>query len=335
MSLSLGADIGGTNIKIGLVDENGKIVARKRLPTDSEASPGAVLEKVARTALKLIDTRSVRSFGVGIAGLVDPKDGFVFTSPNLPTWDRVPVKDIRARLTRLPVFVANDANAVALGEWRFGAARGCVNVLCLTLGTGVGSGIIAENRLLLGKNGYAGELGHTVIFRNGAPCPCGNRGCLERYVGAQAIVDRCRRLLRIQKRRIAATRNQLTLFGDKGEQLSSLFDLINYDYRRLTTREIGLAARQGDKIALQTIEETGYLLGLGIYNAVMTLDPELIILGGGVSRLGAPLLRAVQQMVNRHLYGYNRQLKIVLSRLVDDAGILGASQLFQLYPEEY
>lgn len=332
MTLSLGVDIGGTSIKIGLVGENGTIVARRRLRTVVNEPPGAMLERIAHTGLKLTKNRPLQSLGVGIAGLVDHKDGFVFTSPNLPNWERVPVKDLLSRLIRVPVFCTNDANVVALGEWKFGIAQGYRNVVCITLGTGVGTGIIADNQLLLGEKGYAGELGHTIIFPKGLACPCGNRGCLERYVGARAITDRCRRLLRHQKRRIVTTSNQLTLFGERSENLSLLFDLINYDYRRLTPREIGIAARRGDKIALQTIEMTGRLLGLGIYNAVMLLDPELIVLGGGVSRLGRPLLRAVEKAVNHRLYGANRRLKIVLSRLGDDAGIIGAAHLFNLLP---
>ncbi|MEO0023269.1 MAG: ROK family protein, partial [candidate division WOR-3 bacterium] len=116
------------------------------------------------------------------------------------------------------------------------------------------------------------------------------------------------------------------------EQQSLLFDLINYDYRRLTPREIGIAARRGDRLALQVVEETGRLLGLGIYNALMILDPEIIVLGGGISRLGRPLLRAVRKSVNSRLYGTNRRFRIVLSKLVDDAGILGASRLGQIFP---
>ncbi|MEO0053702.1 MAG: ROK family protein [candidate division WOR-3 bacterium] len=332
MSFCLGADIGGTNIKVGLVDEAGRIVARRRLRTDPQAPPGTVLERLARTALAMAEKHEVAGFGIGIAGLVDHRYGIVYTSPNLPGWERVPVKDTLARLCRLPVFCANDANAVALGEWLFGAARGSANALVITLGTGVGTGIIAEGRLLLGANHYAGELGHTVIFPNGVPCPCGNRGCLERYVGAEAIVNRGRRLLRLQQRRLASGRNQLTLFGGASEQQSLLFDLINYDYRRLTPKEIGIAARKGDRLALQVVEETGRLLGLGIYNALMILDPEIIVLGGGISRLGSPLLRAVRKSVNSRLYGTNRRFRIVLSKLVDDAGILGASRLGQIFP---
>ncbi len=331
MSFYLGADIGGTNIRIGLVDEAGRIVARRRLRTDPQAPPGRVLERLARTALAMGEKHEVASFGIGIAGLVDHRDGIVFTSPNLPAWERVPVKDTLARLTGLPVFCANDANAVALGEWLFGAARDCNDALVITLGTGVGTGIIAGKRLLLGANHYAGELGHTVIFPNGISCPCGNRGCLERYVGAEAIVHRCRRRLRLQQHRLASGRNQLTLFGGASEQQSLLFDLINYDYRRLTPSEIGVAARRGDRLALQVVEETGRLLGLGIYNALMIIDPEIIVLGGGISRLGRPLLRAVQKSINSRLYGTNRKFRIVLSKLVDDAGILGASQLAQIF----
>lgn len=330
MSFYLGADLGGTNIRLGLVDEAGRIVARRRLRTDPQAPPGTVLERLGRTALGMAAGREVAGFGIGIAGLIDHRDGIVYTSPNLPGWERVPVKDILTRVCRLPVFCANDANAVALGEWLFGAARGSTDALVITLGTGVGTGIIAGGRLLLGKNHYAGELGHTVIFPDGLPCPCGNRGCLERYVGAAAIADRGRRLLRLQQRRLASGRNQLTLFGGVSEEQSLLFDLINYDLRRLTPKEIGIAARRGDRLALEVIEETGRLLGLGIYNALMILDPETVVLGGGISRLGRPLLRAVQKSINSRLYGANRSFRIVLSKLVDDAGILGASRLGEI-----
>jgi glucokinase len=330
MSFSVGVDVGGTNIKIGLVDEEGNIICRRRLHNNPSEPPAQTLEILAQAVLKLTRSKPVAALGIGIAGLVDHKDGFVRTSPNLPTWNKVPVKDILSRLTRLNVFCCNDANAVALGEWLYGAAKGCRNALCITLGTGIGSGIITDNHLLLGANSYAGELGHTTLSLRGPACPCGNSGCLERYVGAQAIVFRCRRLLRQQQRRVAASRNQLSLFGPSGERLSLIFELVGYNLNRLSPREIGSAARKKDKIALQVIKETGALLGLGIYNALMLLDPEIVVLGGGVSRFGKPLLQAVEQTVFARLYGSNRQLKIVLSFLGDDAGILGASQLHRL-----
>ncbi|MEO0004483.1 MAG: ROK family protein [candidate division WOR-3 bacterium] len=326
MALAVGVDIGGTNIKIGLVDENGKIVARQKLKTNPQSPPAETLERLSRMILRLTKGKQVDALGIGVAGLIDHKTGFVWTSPNLPTWNKTPVKDIMSRLTGMEVFCGNDANAVALGEWLFGAAKNCKNVLCITLGTGIGSGIIAENRLLLGANSYAGELGHTSISLRGPACPCGSSGCLERFVSAQAIVERCKRLLRKEERLITTTKNQLSLFGGTGEHPSLIFDLIGYDYKRLSTREIGIAARKKDKLALEVIKETGNLLGQGIYNALMILDPEIVILGGGVSRLGKPLLYAVEQTVFNRLYGSNRQLRIVLSKLGDDAGILGASQ---------
>ncbi len=330
MNLSVGVDIGGTNIKIGLVDEDGRVLIRRRFSTDPLETAGNVLEKVARTVQSLVRDRKVESLGVGVAGLVDHRSGFVFTSPNLPNWNRTPVRDILTRLTGMRVVVGNDANAVTLGEWLFGAARNCKNVLCVTVGTGIGSGVIAEGRFVLGKNHFAGELGHTVFNPDGPHCNCGKRGCLELYVGAEGIVARCRRALQDQQKRVAATRDQLTIFGDGGERLSLIFDLVNYDLRRLTTREIGKAALKGDKIARQVIEKTGTILGLGIYNALMLLDSEIVVLGGGVSRMGRPFLKAVKESVLAGIYGTNRQVRIVLSRLGDDAGILGASQLPKL-----
>ncbi len=330
MSLSVGVDIGGTNIKIGLVDETGRVLTRRRFSTDPIETVGNVLEKVARTVQSLVRDRQVESLGVGVAGLVDHQSGFVFTSPNLPNWHKAPVKEVLTKLTRMNVAVGNDANAVALGEWLFGAARNYQHALCITLGTGIGTGVIADSRLLLGANHFAGELGHTIINPNGPRCSCGKQGCLERYVGAEGIITRCRRALRQQQKRINASRNQLTIFGDGGERLSMIFDLVKYNLRRLTTKEIGRAAVKGDKIARQITEETGTILGLGIYNALMLLDPEIVVLGGGVSRMGKPLLRAVERAVLNRIYGTNRQVKIVLSRLGDDAGILGASQLPKL-----
>ncbi len=327
MSFSFGIDIGGSNIKIGLVEDKGKVVARRRLKTDLAASPNEVLTRIADFVDTLGQERKVDSIGVGVAGLIDHKEGVVLFSPNLPLWRKVPVKETLSRLTGLEVFCANDANAAVLGEWLYGVARGYKNVLGITLGTGVGSGIIVNNQLLLGGNNFAGELGHSTISLKGFTCSCGNRGCLECYVGAEAIANRARSRLRKEQRGVVVNKNQLALFANTGGRLSKIFELVGYDLRKVTPKEIGFAARKGDSLALAVIKETGELLGRGIYNAIMLFDPEVVVLGGGVSKLGRPLLKAVKESVFSRLYGGERKLKFFLSRLGSDAGVLGASQL--------
>jgi len=330
MALAIGVDIGGTNIKVGVVDSRGRIVARRWLKTLADQGPHQALERLALAIQSLRAGRKVAAIGVGIAGLVDHKNGIVRLPPNLPGWHGTPVKKTLEGLTGLKVFCANDVNAVTLGEWLYGAGRGCTHLFCLTLGTGVGGGIIANGQPLLGANHAAAELGHTTIFGDGPLCRCGGQGCLECYVGADSIVERAKRKLRAQMKRLTSHRNQIALFNDlQSEKPSRLFDMVG-SLTRLTTKEIGSAARAGDPLALQVVEETGFYLGLGIANLVALLDPERVVLGGGVSRMGLPLLQAVRKTVLSRVPIFSgRKLDIVLSELGSDAGVIGASRLRQ------
>uniref|UniRef100_A0A7C4CEW9 ROK family protein n=1 Tax=candidate division WOR-3 bacterium TaxID=2052148 RepID=A0A7C4CEW9_UNCW3 len=328
MACDIGVDIGGTNIKLGLVDAHGRVTHRLTLATQARRGPGPALERLGRRINELAEVRRVRSVGVGIAGLVDHVRGVVRLPPNLPGWHGTPVKTILEDLTGLPVAVANDVNAVTLGEWLFGRGKGCRNLFCLTLGTGVGGGIVADNRLLLGANHAAGELGHTVICAEGAACACGGRGCLEAYVSSRAIIERARRLLRRQLRRLAGHRNQLRMFPGHAEDPSSIFALVKDRLAAVTPREIGIAARAGDRLALEVVEETAGYLSIGISNLVALFDPELVIIGGGVSRIGRPLLRAVRRQVMARIPLFSgRRFEVVLSKLGTNSGILGASRL--------
>ncbi|MEO0080278.1 MAG: ROK family protein [candidate division WOR-3 bacterium] len=331
MSWDIGVDIGGTNIKVGVVDSRGRIVARRNLKTMADQGPHQALERLGQTILALRRGKRVASVGIGIAGLVDHKAGVVRLPPNLPGWHGTPVKKTIEDLTGLRVYCANDVNAVTLAEWLFGAGRGCKNLFCLTLGTGCGGGIIADGRPLIGANHAAAELGHTIIFGDGPQCRCGGQGCLECYVGAASIVERAKRKLRSQMKRLAGHKNQIALFnGMESERPSLLFDMAGGNLNRLTTKEIGKAARAGDRLALQVVDETGFYLGLGIANVVALIDPERIVIGGGVSRIGPPLLQAVKQTVFGRIPIFSgRKLEIVLSELGTDAGIIGASQLRQ------
>jgi glucokinase len=191
----------------------------------------------------------------------------------------------------------------------------------------VGGGIIVGGRLLLGANHAAGELGHTAIFGNGLPCRCGATGCVERYVGSAWVVDRARKRIRAQLKRRTVHRNQTALFaGIAPVGTSIMHDMVKGDLKELTTREIGRAARKGDRLALALVEETGNYLGLALASAVQLVDPERVIIGGGVARMGAPLLRAVRRTMSRQVMMFpGRRLDVVLSRLSSDAGIVGAA----------
>ncbi len=327
MEFAIGVDIGGTNIKIGVVDPEGRVRCRSRLNTNPDEPSQTILTRLAKKVVKWSREYSVRVLGVGVAGLVDCRSGLVIFSPNLPRWTQTPVKDILVRLTGLDVFCANDADAVAIGEWLFGAAQNCRDALVLTLGTGVGSGIIANNQPVFGANFFAGELGHTVVSLHGPACSCGNNGCLESYVNARALVRNCRRLLRQEQSNFSNSHKQLALFPPNTNDLSRLWNLVGYDLKRLTPREIGKAAKMGDRIARRVIGEMGFLIGIGVYNAIMVLDPEIVVIGGGLSGLGLPLLQAVKTAIFSRTYLGPRKVKVVLSQLREKAGILGASQL--------
>jgi glucokinase len=325
----IGIDLGGTNIKMGLVDGAGRVKARRLLLTRAPAGPTQALERIGAKVADLRRQRRIASVGIGIAGLVDHAAGIVRVPPNLPGWNGTPVKRTLEKLTGLPVFCANDANAVALGEWLCGAGRGCKHLLCVTLGTGVGGGIIANGRLLVGANQAAGEIGHTAIFADGLPCLCGHNGCVERYVGARYVEDRARKRVRAQMKRLNDHKNQTSLFpGVKADGPSLMLDFAGGDAARITMREIGRAARARDPLALALVEEVGDYLGTALANAVELLDPERMVIGGGVSGIGRPLLKAVRGSVLRRTQPLpGRKLDIVFSKLGMDAGIIGASRL--------
>ena len=331
-SFDIGIDLGGTNIKMGLVDGAGRVKVRRVLLTRAASGPTQALKRIGAVIAELRKRRRVASVGIGIAGLVDHAAGIVRVPPNLPGWNGTPVKRTLERLTGLPVYCANDANAVALGEWLHGAGRGCRHLLCVTLGTGVGGGIVANGRLLTGANDAAGEIGHTAIFADGLPCPCGHDGCVERYVGARYVEDRARKRVRAQIKRLKDHKNQISLFpGMKIVGPSLMLELAGGDTARISMREIGRAARAGDKLALTLVEEVGDYLGTALANAVELLDPERIVVGGGVSGIGRPLLKAVRKSVFRRTQALpGRKLDIVFSKLGMDAGITGASRLRKL-----
>jgi len=311
---TIGIDLGGTNVKFGLVSREGRIVRRARIPTNAQTGPKRALRRIALMIRHLAKDCEVSAIGIGAAGLIEHKQGVIRIPPNLPGWDQTPVKEVIEKATGIPAYVGNDVNACVLGEFLFGAGIGKQNIFCITLGTGVGGGIITNGRLVIGANHSAGEVGHTVIFPDGQMCRCGNRGCLECYVGAEYIVQRT----------IARVRTA----GPKQKARSLIRRYSGNRLETITPKLISRAAAKGDSLALDIVDEVGYYVGLGIINVVHLLDPELIVIGGGMTGFGKPLMDAVRRTVDERLMKFpERRLEIVFSKLGDDAGVLGASQL--------
>jgi glucokinase len=293
----VGVDFGATNLKAGLVERSGRIIARARSRTMASRGKESVLGRIAGLVKKLAGDRDV-VVGVACPGPVNGSTGIVYNPPNLPGWDAVNLKRELEDVLGMPVWIENDANMVAYGEWKFGAGRGVSSLICLTLGTGIGSGLILDGRLYTGAHGFAGELGHTVLDPDGPRCGCGAHGCLETLAGAEAIVLDAKRRMRRGGR-------------EKGV---------------LTAEKISSAARIGDRAALDVLSRAGQWVGLAVANVVALLDLEAVVVGGGISRAGELILAPLREAVSSTLIDFDlRNLKIVASELGDDAGILGLS----------
>lgn len=303
MALFLGIDIGGTNIKAALLSEDGSVESF----LSSSWSGGAASEATAVVAGLFSELTGhgvegdVVSCGAGCAGLVDSANGVVLLSPNLPEWSDVGLRQILTEALGLPTVVENDANAAAYAEYRVGAARGCRNAVLITLGTGVGGGLILDGRLYRG-GGFAGEIGHTTVERGGELCACGNAGCLEGLVSARAIVRSARRLL-------DEGRSSLLCGGDA-----------------LTARAVSDAANAGDPVATEVLREAGRALGVGLANLTMILAPDVFVIGGGVAAAGDPLLGPAAEEMERRAYCRGTSLpRIAPAELGETAGVVGAA----------
>lgn len=301
----LGIDIGGTNIRLGIVDGKGKVLIRYRIPTLKEQGKNKVITRLLR-AIEFIIKKSacpVKGIGIGCPGPLDNRKGIVLSPPNLPDWKGVHLKKIVERRFRLPVAVENDANLIGLGEnWR-GAGKNVSSMVLLTLGTGIGSALILGKRLWSGSRGFASEFGHVSIDLNGPRCGCGNRGCIEVYASATAVVRRMKQSLRR---------------GQVSKAFKSTKD-------NITASAIYLAAKKGDRLSRRIVDETGLYLGAAVANIVNALNPEMIVISGGMAKAGKPLLDKIKEVVrDRALKESARGLKIVAGRLGEDAGIIGA-----------
>ena len=307
----LAVDIGGTKIIAALVSPGGRVEARARSLTGASLGKDAVLNRLFLTIDNVLNTGGhnldVNSICLAAAGAIDMAKGVITLSPNLPGWVDVPLRAIIQEGYQVKTYVLNDAKAAALGEHRYGAGQGSKDMIYLTISTGIGGGIIMDNRLYFGKSGGAGELGHMTLDINGPRCLCGNTGCLEVLASGTAIAKDARERI-------------------KNGGKSILTELASGEFDDITAETVDLAARKGDILALQVIQRAAFYLGVGIVNIVNIFNPEMIVIGGGVSKMGELLLAPARQLVKERAFRLaSSDAYIVLARLGDDAGILGAA----------
>jgi glucokinase len=308
--LTVGIDIGGTKVLGAVVDPLGQILALDRRPTE-----GHDVRKVEDTIVDLVgsfaEQYDVAAVGIGAAGFVDATRTVVMFSPHLD-WRREPLRARVAERIRLPVVVDNDANTMALAECRFGAGRGHRFVLCVTLGTGIGGALVLDNRVYRGANGMAGEFGHMQVVPDGHRCSCGNRGCWEQYASGNALVREARELAR-----------------SNSPMAYRLLDMLGGDPEQITGPGVTAAALDGEQTAIELLADVGQWLGQGIANLAAALDPDLVVIGGGVSAAGDLLLQPARQMFGRTLTGrgFRQQARLELAHFRNNAGLIGAADL--------
>jgi glucokinase len=313
---SVGVDLGGTNIVSAIVNYQGKIVSHLKVPTLAGRGKEATIKRIIETIHENIIESSITldniiGIGIGAPGPLDIKRGIINFAPNLPGWRDVHLRKILEDEFDMKVVLENDANAAAWGERCFGVGRGVDNLVCFTLGTGIGGGIIIDGKIYHGSNYGAAELGHMTVNKDGPRCNCGNYGCLEAYSSATGIKNR------IKNRIKEGIKSEFLNFDDDDELLESL---------RL--KSIFETARKGDKLTKDIVEEAISYLGIAIANIANILNPEMVVLVGGITNEGDKLLSPLRKEVKkRAFYSNYKSLKIVIGELGGHAGVLGAAAL--------
>lgn len=319
MAVTIGVDVGGTKILGGLVDETGSIIATARRPTPRGPAED-VLTVVAAVIGELVQRHAglpqakggpVAGAGVGIAGAIDTTRSTVIWAPNL-RWTDVSARDGLQQRVGMDVLIENDGNAAAWAEHRFGAGVGIAEMVMVTVGTGVGGGIIIGGRLLRGAHGGAGEIGHLTVVVDGPPCGCGLRGCLEQYASGSALVRTAR-----------------SLAADRRPEASLLLSLGDGTPEGVQGTHVTTAAQQGDPVAIEAFAVTGTWLGRGLASLSQVLDPKAFIIGGGVCEAGDLLLDSVRQSLRENIggMGHNAVPEVRQATMGNDAGLIGAADL--------
>lgn len=307
----IGIDLGGTFIKGGIVDGAGNILVSDKTPTESEKGAGQVAKNIAALALSLMQRlgltkADVVGIGMGVPGMIDSKAGNVIYSNNL-NWKDFRIAETVEKLSGLPVKIANDANVAVLGEAKFGAGKGSLNVVMLTLGTGVGGGVIVEGIMLEGNKGAGAELGHSAIVAGGEQCTCGRKGCLEAYASATALIRDTKRAMTVHKD------SKMWETYD----LDSVSGKTAFDYKDC------------DPYAKAVVDGYIYHLAAGITNFANIFRPEVVLLGGGVCAQGDELVKPLQELLNQDIFAgdLGPSVPIKIATLGNSAGLLGAAAL--------
>ena len=307
---TIGVDIGGTKIAAAVVDEAGEVVARRQVPTDS-GEPASIVAAIVKVAREMkASAPASGAVGVGAAGLVDVKRGVILGAPNI-AYRNVAVRDTIGDRLGLPVIVDNDANVAALAEALHGAGRGAGDQIMVTVGTGIGGGIIIGGRIYRGHYGVGAELGHIVIDPDGPVCGCGNRGCWEAVASGKALG-------RLARQRV------------EGGAGASLLASVGGDLDAITGEQVGELAVAGDPFARDCVAEIGRLLGIGLASIVNIFDPEVIVIGGGAAAgTGELLLGPAREAMTAHVLGpsWRTPVRVVPAELGNDAGVVGAAAL--------
>ncbi len=311
----IGVDIGGTSIRAARFTGDHHVPETKtKIPTQAAKGVEAVLARI-ETAIREVagdGLSQVAGVGMALPGPLDPHTGILISAPNLPGWENLPLQRMMRERIGRPVFIGNDANLAALGEWKFGAGRGHADVLYLTISTGIGGGVICNGRMLVGARGLAAEVGHMLAIPDGPMCGCGQRGHLEAVASGTAIARAARARLKA---------------GDGSE--SKIWDLAGGDLEAVTSVIIGAAAVAGDEFAGRLIVEAGTFIGRTLASLLHAYNPSIVIFGGGVSMLGDIILDPVRVATRQYAMSdaYWRDCPIVLAELGDDAGLVGAGVL--------
>ena len=308
--VTIGIDMGGTNTAFGVVDINGQCVAEGNISTTAYADIDEYINNLAKAIKETFATISDNYVLVGI-GVGAPSGNYrnrsIEESANLPWRGQIPFCDKLEQIFNIPTYITNDANAATLGEMIYGGAKGMNDFTMITLGTGLGSGFVANGRMIYGSNGLAGEFGHVIVVKDGRECGCGRRGCLETYCSATGV-----------------KRTAIELMGTT----NTPSELRNIPYNTLTSKDIAQAAQNGDMLAKQVFEITGDILGQALANSVAMTGPEAIFLMGGLTKAGDLLFTPTQQSLDRNLmFLFKNSVKVLPSAIKGNVAILGAAAL--------
>lgn len=308
----IAVDIGGTSFRVALADREGRLVARRAEPTRPQEGPASAIQRLKdaiRSTAASVGLGRVTGIAVGAAGPINPQTGVILTPPSLPTWQDVPLKEQLEEEFQIPIWMENDADLAALGEHRFGAGRGSDRLIYITVSTGIGGGIITDGAFLRGAGVSVSEIGHMVVDPDGPVCNCGGRGHLEAVASGTAIA-------RMAVERISQG------------QSSAISHLVRGDLSMVTAKTVVEAAGQGDVTAQAVMQKAGTSLGMAVVSLIHIFDPEVVIIGGGVSNAGELLLQPVRAVITqRAMPDFKNRARVVRSALGDDSVILGAVAL--------